>query len=610
VSLGQASIRSPRKRSVAAVLVCASLLGASLAGVVAPAVSAASSSFGTSPVIAIPNNAYNGTLGSMASDTINASSIPAARFVTDITVDVGITHTWVGDLTIKLQSPSGTILALAERPKGDGTTNPLGDTGSDALLGDNSELNLSFPLSFNDAYTFDPENMGLGIGDTDVVCVDDARCLFFPNPDQAVATGSVVNFADFYGEVAGGNWTLFVGDGAPSDTGTFVSWSITITHTIGDRRFFFQSPGIAIPEDTYDGTMSTMATDVINTSSLPAGLVVTDIKVQVVVAHTWVGDLTIKLRSPSGTILALIERPQGDGSANNTGEDGTDSPLGDSSNLAITTAVNFNDEYTTDPEDMGVGIDTFQNVCEHDGRCLFFPNPDQALETGSVANFAAFDGETVSGNWTLGIGDSDALDVGTFSQWSLTITYALPLVACSTPPFSDVPVTHPFCVEIKWMGASGISNGFGDGTYRPSIPVTRQAMSAFMARLADVPLPSCTSPPFTDVPTDHPFCPEIKWMKDALISTGFGDGTYRPEIPVTRQAMSAFMARLGTGTLAACTTAPFSDVPITHPFCSEIKWMKDADISTGFGDGTYRPSIDVTRQAMSAFMERVRSHLP
>jgi alpha-tubulin suppressor-like RCC1 family protein len=172
-------------------------------------------------------------------------------------------------------------------------------------------------------------------------------------------------------------------------------------------------------------------------------------------------------------------------------------------------------------------------------------------------------------------------------------------------PFSDVPLNHPFVNEIRWMRDTGISTGFNDGTYRPSIAVTRQAMSAFMARLAGATLTDCTVAPFTDVATDHPFCREIKWMRDAGISTGFDDDTYRPSIAVTRQAMSAFMPRLAGAELTPCTEQPFSDVAIDHPFCAEIKWMKESDISTGFNDGTYRPTIAVTRQAMSAFMYRV-----
>ncbi|MEO6350110.1 MAG: S-layer homology domain-containing protein [Candidatus Limnocylindrales bacterium] len=61
---------------------------------------------------------------------------------------------------------------------------------------------------------------------------------------------------------------------------------------------------------------------------------------------------------------------------------------------------------------------------------------------------------------------------------------------------------------------------------------------------------------------------------------------------------------------APCATSPFDDVPTSHPFCAEIQWMKDQEISTGFGDNTYRPSIAVTRQAMSAFMVRLAPLLP
>ena len=99
-------------------------------------------------------------------------------------------------------------------------------------------------------------------------------------------------------------------------------------------------------------------------------------------------------------------------------------------------------------------------------------------------------------------------------------------------------------------------------------------------------------------------------MKDNAISIGFDDGTYRPSVDVTRQAMSAFMARLAGATPSECTEPPFIDVAVDHPFCEEITWMQDTGVSTGFDDDTYRPSIDVTRQAMSAFMERVSALLP
>ena len=54
----------------------------------------------------------------------------------------------------------------------------------------------------------------------------------------------------------------------------------------------------------------------------------------------------------------------------------------------------------------------------------------------------------------------------------------------------------------------------------------------------------------------------------------------------------------------APVTPSFSDVPDTHPFYQEIEALAASGISTGFPDGTFRPSNTVTRQAMAAFLSR------
>jgi len=55
--------------------------------------------------------------------------------------------------------------------------------------------------------------------------------------------------------------------------------------------------------------------------------------------------------------------------------------------------------------------------------------------------------------------------------------------------------------------------------------------------------------------------------------------------------------------VATCRT--FSDVATHHVFWDDVEWMADEEITTGFGDGTFRPGQDVTRQAMYAFMRRL-----
>jgi hypothetical protein len=59
-------------------------------------------------------------------------------------------------------------------------------------------------------------------------------------------------------------------------------------------------------------------------------------------------------------------------------------------------------------------------------------------------------------------------------------------VAGLTPSFSDVPPSHPFYDEIEWMAATGVTEGYPDGTFKPGRNVDRGSMSAFMQRLFDL----------------------------------------------------------------------------------------------------------------------------
>lgn len=113
--------------------------------------------------------------------------------------------------------------------------------------------------------------------------------------------------------------------------------------------------------------------------------------------------------------------------------------------------------------------------------------------------------------------------------------------------FSDVPAGTPFHREITWITDVGIATGWGDGTFRPVQPVNRDAMAAFLYRLAEpVGYQPPAESPFTDITPQTQFYKEMAWLAEKGISTGWDDGTYRPWEPVNRDAMAAFMYRLDT----------------------------------------------------------------
>src|SRR5690554_2983627 len=79
---------------------------------------------------------------------------------------------------------------------------------------------------------------------------------------------------------------------------------------------------------------------------------------------------------------------------------------------------------------------------------------------------------------------------------------------------------------------------------------------------------------FTDVPTKAPFHKEITWLANKGISTGYADNTFRPHNAVTRDAMAAFMYRLaGKPTFTPPSRSPFKDLTPRSKFYREITWL-------------------------------------
>ena len=172
--------------------------------------------------------------------------------------------------------------------------------------------------------------------------------------------------------------------------------------------------------------------------------------------------------------------------------------------------------------------------------------------------------------------------------------------------FKDVPADYPFVNDINWLAQRRITTGYPDGTFRPNGSVERGAMAAFFYRMAGSPqFTAPSTPSFKDVPRDHPFFKEIEWMRARGITTGWSDGTFRPNDAVNRDAMAAFFYRYaGSPAYSAPAVSPFTDVSTGSQFYREIAWLADQRITTGWPDGSFRPVQPIERGAMAAFLHR------
>ena len=113
--------------------------------------------------------------------------------------------------------------------------------------------------------------------------------------------------------------------------------------------------------------------------------------------------------------------------------------------------------------------------------------------------------------------------------------------------FSDIS-TDIYRAEIQQAVTRGFVGGFPDNTFRPLEPLTReQLVSLVLESLQKLPSGAFPLPtqaaqnPYIDVPLSRWSAAKIQYARDAQIVSGYPDGTFRPAQPVTRAEMMAVL---------------------------------------------------------------------
>ena len=171
--------------------------------------------------------------------------------------------------------------------------------------------------------------------------------------------------------------------------------------------------------------------------------------------------------------------------------------------------------------------------------------------------------------------------------------------------FSDVSSNDWYYNSVMDIYTHNITTGYPDGTFKPGNYVTRAQMAAFLARAMKINVKAhCTNSPFKDVSKNEWYCPYVDAIKIAEITQGVGGGYYDPDGYVTRAQMAAFLSKALDLSIQPCKSEPFSDVSTDAWYCPYVQAIKNANLTTGYPDGTYRPDGYVTRAEMAVFLER------
>ena len=184
--------------------------------------------------------------------------------------------------------------------------------------------------------------------------------------------------------------------------------------------------------------------------------------------------------------------------------------------------------------------------------------------------------------------------------------------------YSPVTFVNRRAAELNRRDHYAFLVGYADGTFGPECNMTRAEVTTMFARLLteQIEADKTYSSTFNDVAKDCWAANYIGYMQQFGIVTGYTDGSFRPNAPVTRAEFAAIASRFEKLTQGS---ASFTDVPDTHWAVKYINFAATRGWVTGYADGTFKPEHSITRAEVAAvtcrLLERsadqtyIRSHI-
>ena len=174
-------------------------------------------------------------------------------------------------------------------------------------------------------------------------------------------------------------------------------------------------------------------------------------------------------------------------------------------------------------------------------------------------------------------------------------------------PFADVENTDWFYDAVEYVYDNGIMSGTGDTTFSPDIATTRSMIVTILHRMEGT--PSANGEGFADVPAGQWYTNAISWASANGVVSGYGNGMFGPNDPITREQMAAILYRYvqykeydhaATGDVSA-----FADFSQTSDYAVEaLNWATGEGLISGVGNNMLDPTGSATRAQAAMILMR------
>jgi hypothetical protein len=166
--------------------------------------------------------------------------------------------------------------------------------------------------------------------------------------------------------------------------------------------------------------------------------------------------------------------------------------------------------------------------------------------------------------------------------------------------FADVPRSSQFSSAVETLVARGVTSGCTAYRFCVGRSVSRAEMATFLIRAT--PLTGSPEHRFVDVDPGSVHAESINGLATSGVAQGCAPDRYCPTDTVTRAQLASLLQR----SLGLADQAPaFVDVSPASPHADAIGALTEAGLLTGFPDGSFRPNDPLTRGQMARILERL-----
>lgn len=185
----------------------------------------------------------------------------------------------------------------------------------------------------------------------------------------------------------------------------------------------------------------------------------------------------------------------------------------------------------------------------------------------------------------------------------VTVLFSLPLTvsAAETGNFTDVPAGSWYEDAVRYVQEQGIMGSTTDATFSPSDTMTRGMLATVLYRTEGSPA-ATNSAGFMDVAAGQWYTPGVTWAADSGIISGYGNGTFGVNQPVTREQIATILWRYD-GSPNAEKGTDFSDESSISAFAvTAVDWAQEAGIMNGRSGNLFAPKDSITRAEVASIL--------